>query len=209
MAEDLGFIHKYVPASNSESGEAIFIFHGTGGDEESLLPVADFIMPGAAVVSPRGKVLENGMPRFFRRFAEGVFDLEDLRHRTEELAKFIESAKAAYGLEGKKLAAAGYSNGANIAASILLTYPGIFSKAALFHPMVPFVPERLPDLSGTNVLITAGTNDPIVDPEGTRELARLLRESGAHVELFWNDRGHSLTREELDAARTFLSEANE
>ncbi len=209
MAEDSGFIHKYVPASNSESEEAIFIFHGTGGDEESLLSVADFIMPGAAVVSPRGKVLENGMPRFFRRFAEGVFDLEDLRYRTGELAKFIERAKAEYSLESKKLAAAGYSNGANIAASVLLTYPGIFSKAALFHPMVPFVPERLPDLSGTEVLITAGTNDPIVDPEGTRELARLLRESGARVELFWHDRGHSLIREELDAARIFLSEVNE
>jgi len=206
MAEDLGFIHKYVPASDSESGEAIFIFHGTGGDEESLLPVAGIIMPGAAVVSPRGKVLENGMPRFFRRFAEGVFDLEDLRYRTEEMAKFIEKAKKAYGLDHKTIAAAGYSNGANIAASILLAYPGIFSKAALFHPMVPFVPETLPDLSGTDVLITAGTNDPIVDPEGTRELARLLRESGAHVELFWHDRGHSLTREELSAARTFLTQ---
>lgn len=206
MAEDLGFIHKYVPASDPESGEAIFIFHGTGGDEESLLPVAGIIMPGAAVVSPRGKVLENGMPRFFRRFAEGVFDLEDLRYRTEEMAKFVERAKAVYGLDDKTIAAAGYSNGANIAASILLTYPGVFSKAALFHPMVPFVPETLPDLSGTDVLITAGTNDPIVDPEGTRELARLLRESGAHVELFWHDRGHSLTREELSAARTFLTQ---
>lgn len=209
MGEDLGFIHKYVPPEDPESGEAIFIFHGTGGDEESLLPVAGIIMPEAAVVSPRGKVLENGMPRFFRRLAEGVFDLEDLRYRTEELARFIERAKDAYGLEGKKLAAAGYSNGANIAASILLTYPGIFSKAALFHPMVPFVPERLPDLSDTDVLITAGTNDPIVDPEGTRELARLLRDAGAHVELFWHDRGHSLTREELSAARTFLSEVSE
>lgn len=209
MAEDLGFIYKYVPPEDPEKGTAIFIFHGTGGDEESLLPIAGAILPGAAVLSPRGKVLENGMPRFFRRFAEGVFDLEDLHYRTGELAKFIERAKAVYSLEGKKLAAAGYSNGANIAASLLLTYPGIFSKAALFHPMVPFVPERLPDLSGTDVLITAGTNDPIVDPEGTRELARLLRESGAHVEVFWYDRGHSLTREELDAARTFLSEANE
>lgn len=206
MAEDLGFIHKYVPASDPESGEAIFIFHGTGGDEESLLPVAGIIMPGAAVVSPRGKVLENGMPRFFRRFAEGVFDLEDLRYRTEEMAKFVERAKAVYGLDDKTIAAAGYSNGANIAASILLTYPGVFSKAALFHPMVPFVPETLPDLSGTDVLITAGTNDPIVDPEGTRELARLLRDAGAHVELFWHDRGHSLTREELSAARTFLTQ---
>jgi predicted esterase len=206
MGEDLGFIHKYVPASDSESGEAIFIFHGTGGDEESLLPVAGIIMPGAAVVSPRGKVFENSMPRFFRRFSEGVFDLEDLRYRTEEMAKFVEKAKEAYGLDDKTIAAAGYSNGANIAASILLTYPGIFSKAALFHPMVPFVPERLPDLTGTDVLITAGTNDPIVDPEGTRELARLLRESGAHVELFWHDRGHSLTREELSAARTFLTQ---
>lgn len=205
MTEDLGFIHKYVPASDVESPEAVFIFHGTGGDEKSLLPIAGTIMPGAAVVSPRGKVLENGMPRFFRRLAEGVFDLEDLHLRTEELARFIEKARTAYGLEGKELVAAGYSNGANIAVSILLTYPGVFSKAALFHPMVPFVPERLPDLSGTEVLITAGTNDPIVVPEGTRELARLLRQSGALVDVFWHDRGHSLTSEELSAARTFLA----
>ena len=205
MTEDLGFIHKYIPAGDAESGEAVFIFHGTGGDEESLLPVAGIILPGAAVVSPRGKVLENGMPRFFRRLAEGVFDLEDLHLRTEEMAKFIEKARASYGLEGKRLVAAGYSNGANIAASILLTYPGIFSRAALFHPMVPFVPERLPDLSGTEILITAGTNDPVVAPEGTRELARLLRQSGALVDVFWHDRGHSLTSEELSAARTFLT----
>jgi len=204
MAEDLGFIHKYVPASDAESEEAVFIFHGTGGDEESLLPVADIILPGAAVVSPRGKVLENGMPRFFRRFAEGVFDLKDLHLRIGELAEFIERARTAYGLEGKWLVAAGYSNGANIAASLLLTHPGIFSKAVLFHPMVPFVPEILPDLTGTDVLITAGTNDPIVDPEGTRELALMLRQSGALVDVFWHDRGHSLIQEELSAARTFL-----
>lgn len=207
MSEDLGFIHTYVPPEDPENRNTVLLLHGTGGDEESLLPVAARILPGAAVLSPRGKILENGMPRFFRRFAEGVFDLEDLRFRTEELAAFIENASRAYGIDRKRLVAVGYSNGANIVASLLLTFSGIFPAAVLFHAMVPFTPDRLPDLSGADILMTAGTNDPVVDPEGTKELARLFKESGARVEIFWHDRGHSLTREELTAARSFLLEA--
>lgn len=206
MSGELGFIHTYVPPSDPESRDTILLLHGTGGDEESLLPVAARILPRAAVLSPRGKILENGMPRFFRRFAEGVFDLEDLRFRTEELAAFIEEASRVYGIDRKRLIAIGYSNGANIAASLLLTFPGILPAAVLFHPMVPFTPEPLPDLSGTDILITAGTNDPVVDPEGTKEFVRLFKESGARVKIFWHDSGHSLIREELTAARSFLLE---
>lgn len=207
MSADLGFIHVYIPASDPDNRATVLLLHGTGGDEESLVPVAEGILPGAAILSPRGKVLENGMPRFFRRFSEGVFDLEDLRLRTAELAEFIIEASGVYGFDRKNLIAAGYSNGANIAAGILLTYPGVIPRAVLFHPMVPFVPDQLPELSDTDILITAGTNDPIVSPEGTENLVNLLRESGARVEIFWHDNGHSLTREEINAAKTFLAES--
>lgn len=207
MSADLGFIHVYIPASDPDNRATVLLLHGTGGDEESLVPIVEGILPGAAILSPRGKVLENGMPRFFRRFAEGVFDLEDLRLRTAELAEFIIEASGVYGFDRKNLIAAGYSNGANIAAGILLTYPGVIPRAVLFHPMVPFVPDQLPELSDTDILITAGTNDPIVSPEGTENLVNLLRESGARVEIFWHDNGHSLTREEINAAKTFLAES--
>ncbi len=207
MSTDLGFIHVFIPASDPDNRATILLLHGTGGDEESLVPVAERILPGAAILSPRGKILENGMPRFFRRFAEGVFDLEDLRVRTAELAEFIIEASGAYGFDRSKLTAAGYSNGANIAASILLTYSGVIPRAVLFHPMVPFVPDQLPDLSDTDILITAGTNDPVVSPEGTENLVKLLKGAGARVEVFWQDNGHSLTREEINAAKTFLAES--
>jgi predicted esterase len=207
MSEDLGFVHIYVPPSIPDIRATLLLLHGTGGDEESLVPVAERILPGAGILSPRGKVLENGMPRFFRRFAEGVFDLDDLRLRTAELAEFIVRASDTYAFDRNELVAVGYSNGANIAASILLTYSGVIPRAVLFHPMVPFVPESVPDQSGTDILITAGTNDPIVDPEGTENLAKLIEEAGARVKLFWHDKGHSLTREEILAAKSFLLES--
>jgi predicted esterase len=201
------FVHIYVPPADPESASILLLLHGTGGDEESLVPLAERILPGAAILSPRGKVLENGMPRFFRRFSEGVFDLDDLRVRTLELAEFISKASEIYSFDRNKLIAAGYSNGANIAASILLTYSGVIPVAVLFHPMVPFVPDVLPDLSGAEILITAGTNDPIVSPEGTENLAGLFREAGARVSISWHDRGHNLSREEITAAKSFLRES--
>ncbi|MEW6145868.1 MAG: alpha/beta hydrolase [Thermodesulfobacteriota bacterium] len=203
------FVHIYIPPENPSAGNTLLLLHGTGGDEESMVPLAESILPGAGILSPRGKVLENGMPRFFRRFAEGVFDLEDLRFRTAELADFIFKASETYSFDRDKLVAAGYSNGANIAASVLLTYSGVIPYAVLFHPMVPFVPESLPDLSVACVLITAGRNDPIVSPGDTENLARLLKEAGARVDVFWQENGHSLTREEITAARSFLIESLE
>ncbi len=201
------FVHIYVPPADITMDKTLLLLHGTGGDEESLIPVAGRILPGAGILSPRGKVLENGMPRFFRRFSEGVFDLEDLRYRTDELAEFIIRASEFYSIDRGMLTAVGYSNGANIAASILLTRSGIIPTAVLFHPMVPFIPESLPDLSDTDILITAGKNDPIVSPEGTENLAGLLKEAGARVEVFWQENGHNLTRGEINAAGTFLSES--
>ncbi|HSC33706.1 MAG TPA: alpha/beta hydrolase [Thermodesulfobacteriota bacterium] len=207
MSIEPEFIHIYIPPADISIDETLLLLHGTGGDEESLVPVAGRILPGAGILSPRGKVLESGMPRFFRRLSEGVFDLEDLRLRTGELAEFIIRASEIYSLDRGKLTAVGYSNGANIAASILLTYAGVIPNAVLFHPMVPFIPESLPDLSGTDVLITAGTNDPIVSPEGTEDLAELLKKAGALVEVFWQGNGHNLTRDEITAAKSFLSES--
>ncbi|HET7290297.1 MAG TPA: alpha/beta hydrolase, partial [Thermodesulfobacteriota bacterium] len=138
------FVHIYVPPSDPGSPSTLLLLHGTGGDEESLVPIAERILPGAGILSPRGKVLENGMPRFFRRFSEGVFDLEDLRVRTRELAEFIAKASEIYSFDRNKLIAAGYSNGANIAASVLLSFSRVIPFAVLFHPMVPFVPDVLP-----------------------------------------------------------------
>ncbi len=207
MSIEPEFVHIYIPPADISIDDTLLLLHGTGGGEESLVPVAGRILPGAGILSPRGKVLENGMPRFFRRFSEGVFDLEDLRLRTAELAEFIIRASETYSLDRDKLTAVGYSNGANIAASILLTYAGVIPNAVLFHPMVPFIPESPPGLSGTDVLITAGTNDPIVSPEGTKDLAGLLKKAGARVEVFWQGNGHNLTRDEINAARSFLSES--
>jgi predicted esterase len=209
MSIDPDFIHVYIAPADPSAGNTLLLLHGTGGDEESMVPLGESILPGAGILSLRGKVLENGMPRFFRRFSEGVFDLEDLRLRTAELADFIIEASGIYSFDRSKLVAAGYSNGANIAASVLLTFSGVIPYAVLFHPMVPFVPENLPDLSGAGVLITAGTNDPIVSPEGTEDLSRLLKEAGARVDVFWQENGHSLTREEITAARSFLLESLE
>ncbi len=207
MSIEPEFVHIYIPPADISIDDTLLLLHGTGGGEESLVPVAGRILPGAGILSPRGKVLENGMPRFFRRFSEGVFDLEDLRLRTAELTEFIIRASEIYSLDRDKLTAVGYSNGANIAASILLTYAGVIPNAVLFHPMVPFIPESLPGLSGTDVLITAGTNDPIVSPEGTEDLAGLLKKAGARVEVFWQGNGHNLTRDEINAAKSFLSES--
>ena len=207
MSIEPAFVHIYIPPTDISIDNTLILLHGTGGSEESLLQLAGFIAPQSGVLSPRGKVLENGMPRFFRRFSEGVFDLEDLRVRTDELASFIKAASEEYGFPSDMLSAVGYSNGANMAASLMLTYPRIFRKAVLFHPMVPFVPEKLPDSSGTDVLITAGTNDPIVRPEESQKLADLLGRTGARVELFWQENGHNLTRDEINAAKSFLSES--
>jgi glyoxalase family protein len=200
----LDFEHRFVPGRD-ESAPTILLLHGTGGDENDLIPLGSELAPRANLLSPRGKVLEHGMPRFFRRLAEGVFDEEDLKFRTEELAGFVEEAAGRYGLDPNNLFAVGFSNGANIAASLLLMRPGLLSGAVLFRPMVPFEPEELPDLSGVPVYLGAGEMDQIVPRENTGRLAELLERAGAEVSLNWRPGGHGLEMAEVREAREWLS----
>ena len=201
----LGFVHRFVRAGTPDA-PALLLLHGTGGDENDLLPVGRMLDERAALLSPRGRVLEHGMPRFFRRLAEGVFDQEDLVNRTRELAEFIEHAVNEYDIDPRRLFAVGFSNGANIAASLLLTYPRLLDGAILLRAMVPFEPERTPDLSGTPVYLAAGRSDPLVPPENTERLARLLREAGADITLDWQPGGHGIGRAEVEAARDWLAD---
>jgi len=200
---ELGFVHRFIPAQRP--GTTLLLLHGTGGNENDLLGVGQGLAPGAALLSPRGKVLENGRPRFFRRFAEGLFDLEDLVFRTHELAEFLAAASSRYGFPPDRVFAAGYSNGANIAASTLLLCPEVLAGAVLFRPMVPLTPARMPDLSAKRAFIAAGRHDPIVPPEQAERLARLLRSAGAEVELHWEANGHAVGDAELEVARGWLA----
>jgi phospholipase/carboxylesterase len=178
----------------------LVLLHGTGGNELDLLPLAGRIDDAASVLSVRGNVVENGMPRFFRRLAEGVFDIEDLIFRTKELNEFLDEAAEKYGFDRDNIIAVGYSNGANIAASLLFHYQNALKGAILHHPMVPRKGIDLPDLSGKSVFISAGTNDPICSPMESTELQSLLEKAHANVELHWENRGHQLTLQEVDAA---------
>ena len=205
----LGFIHRYIPpAAEGElaGGTTLVLLHGTGGDEDDLLPLGRALLPGAGMISPRGKVLERGAPRFFRRLAEGVFDQEDLAHRTGELGDFIESAVKTYELESDGVVAVGFSNGANIAASLLLRRPGLLRGAVLLSPMMPFEPEHVPDLKGTSVFIGAGRADPIIPAATAERLAEFLRHAGADVTLHWEPGGHAITQREVDAARQWIEQ---
>jgi phospholipase/carboxylesterase len=178
----------------------LLLLHGTGGNELDLLPLAGRIDEDASVLSVRGNILENGMPRFFRRLAEGVFDEEDLIFRTNELNEFLDEAAEKYGFQRDNIIAIGYSNGANIAASLLFHYQNALRAAILHHPMVPRRGIELPDLSGKAVFIAAGTNDPICSPQESEELKSLLENAEADVELHWENRGHQLTMGEVEAA---------
>ncbi|MEK3856556.1 alpha/beta hydrolase [Cytobacillus sp. FSL H8-0458] len=178
----------------------LLLLHGTGGNELDLLPLAGRIDDEASVLSVRGNVLENGMPRFFRRLAEGVFDEEDLIFRTQELNEFLDEAAVKYEFDRDNIIAVGYSNGANIAASLLFHYQDALRGAILHHPMVPRKGIELPDLTGKSVFIAAGTNDPICSPMESVELKTLLESANAKVELHWENRGHQLTIEEVEAA---------
>jgi phospholipase/carboxylesterase len=195
------FIHDFVPGT---SGRTLLLLHGTGGNERDLLSFGRALDPAAALLSPRGKVLENGMPRFFRRLAEGVFDLEDLKKRTHELADFVVSAAQHYKFAPDQVVAAGYSNGANIAASILLLRPEILRAAVLFRAMVPLVPEDLPDLLAVRVWIGAGNQDPIIPAPETQRLVDLLRNARADVTVRFFNGGHALTSGEIEIARDWL-----
>jgi phospholipase/carboxylesterase len=202
-SDPLGFIHRFVPGTSSRT---LLLLHGTGGNEDDLLPLGRALDAEAALLSPRGKALENGMPRFFRRLAEGVFDEEDLIRRAHELADFIEAAAAQYTFNPKRVVAVGYSNGANIAGAVLLLRPGVLCGAALLRPMVPLVPKPMPDLQGAPVLVSVGNQDPIVSAEHARELVGLLRRAGADVTVCFENAGHGLTDATLASARRWLAE---
>ena len=176
----LSFIHRYEPPARADA-PTLLLLHGTGGDENDLLPLGKNLMPDAGMLSPRGKVLEQGMPRFFRRLAEGVFDVEDLKRRTSELADFIAEAAEHYTFDARRVIAVGFSNGANIAASLLLSRPSVLAAAVLFRAMVPFVPEAPPAAGGVSVLLSNGASDPLVSAAETERLAGLLRAAGADV----------------------------
>jgi phospholipase/carboxylesterase len=204
VSSDLGFVHRFLPGDD-ESGPTLLLLHGTGGNEEDLVPLGQDLVHGAAILSPRGKVSEYGAPRFFRRLAEGVFDHEDLLFRTHELAEFIEAAAEEYGFDRSKIVAVGYSNGANVAASTILLHPGLLRAAGLFRAMVPFEPEVTPDLSGLPVFIAAGRMDRMIPPDNTQRLADILTEAGAEVDLRWRNAGHPLTYEEVGEAKEWLA----
>jgi glyoxalase family protein len=206
----LGFVHRYLPpvaGAERSAGTTLLLLHGTGGDEEDLIPLGRALLPGAGILSPRGKVLEGGAPRFFRRLAPGVFDLEDLARRTDELAAFVDAAATAYGLDRNAIIAIGFSNGANIAASLLLRHGSHLRGAVLLSPMLPFEPERLPDLSRTSVFIGAGERDPMASRETVERLAAALREGGASVTMHWTNGGHTVTKEEIAAAQEWILKA--
>jgi predicted esterase len=204
-AAESTFIHRFVPAPPAGPQTTLLLLHGTGGDEQDLIPLGQQLLPGAALLSPRGRVLEQGMPRFFRRLAEGVFDLDDLKVQTGALAQFVSSASRKYGLLDNKLIAIGYSNGANIAASLLLTHPHLLSGAVLFRPMVPFRPQLNPDLKDIPVLLAAARRDQIVNPQQTSELSRILTTAGARVTIHWHPGGHELGPDDVAAAKEWLS----
>jgi phospholipase/carboxylesterase len=191
--------HIFKQGSNV-TAPVLVLLHGTGGTEHDLLPLADAVSPESSVISIRGNVSENGMPRYFRRLAEGVFDIEDLVFRTQELRDFLDQAAVQYGFDRHNLVAIGYSNGANIAGSLLFHYEGSFKGAILHHPMVPIRNVALPDLTGVPIFIGAGENDPICVPQETEELSALLTDAGASVTLHWERFGHRLTGSEVEAA---------
>ena len=204
MTRDLGFDHRYL-SGEDESGPTLLLLHGTGGNEEDLIPLGQELLPGAAILSPRGKVSEYGAPRFFRRLSEGVFDHEDLLFRTHELAAFVEAAAEEYGFDRSKILAVGYSNGANVAASTILLHPRLLRAAVLFRAMVPFEPEVAPDISGMPVFVAAGRMDRMIAPDNTQRLADILTEAGAEVDLRWRNVGHPLTYEEVGEAREWIA----
>ncbi|MFG1465403.1 alpha/beta hydrolase [Xanthobacter sp. DSM 24535] len=200
-ADALAYVHRFEPALNPGAAP-LLLLHGTGGDESDLLPLGRMLSPDAALLSPRGNVLEGGMPRFFRRLAEGVFDHEDVRRRSDELAGFVVDARSRYGLAAPM--AVGFSNGANIAAAVLLRHPGVLAGAVLLRAMVPLEEAGIGDLAGTPVLILSGSMDPIVPAANAATLAGMLTAAGAAVEHVTLPAGHGLTQADLAKAQAWF-----
>jgi phospholipase/carboxylesterase len=195
------YIHAALPGS--PGSPLLFLFHGTGGDERQLISLGRDLLPDAAIVSPRGDVSEFGAARFFRRTGEGVYDMDDLALRTRKMAVFVRAQRDA--AKPAAVIGLGYSNGANILASVLFAEPELFDAAVLMHPLIPFEPQINGDLAGKRVLVTAGRRDPICPPNLTSRLEAYLRAAGADVTIAWHEGGHELRPNEIEAARRFLS----
>lgn len=206
MNNGLDFIHRFISANSKakKSSLTLLLLHGTGGTEHDLIPLGNELTPDASILSVRGKVLENGMPRFFRRLEEGVFDLEDLKMRTDELADFILKSSSIYDFDLKRLVAVGYSNGANIGASVLLRRPEVLAGAILFRAMVPFIPDVLPDLSKKFIILLEGMRDPIVSKQEAESLLKIFNKAHSNVTIKWQGSGHNLTQEDIDSAKKWL-----
>lgn len=197
--------HVFLPAEEDAAGPPLLLLHGTGGNEYDLLPLRDHVSPGAAVLSVRGTLLENGMPRFFRRISEGVFDEDDLRRRADDLAEFVVTASAAYGIEERSLVAVGFSNGANIASALLLQRPGLLAAGVLLAAMVPYAEPPAADLTGTLVIISNGDRDPMIESWVTRQLVGQLRERGAEVVELPHPGGHQIHPAVLPEVRRIVA----
>ncbi|GAA4121232.1 alpha/beta hydrolase [Aminobacter aganoensis] len=204
MSKD-AYIHKLLPGN--QGSPLVFAFHGTGGDENQLIGFARDLVPGATVVSPRGDVSEMGAARFFRRTGEGVYDMDDLARATAKMAGFVKAHVEAE--KPSEVYALGYSNGANILASVLFAAPDAFDATALMHPLIPFAPDLKGSLAGRRVLITAGRRDPICPPDMTSRLESHLRDAGATVSLEWHEGGHEVRPNEIEAAKRFFAKTEQ
>ena len=206
-AEQIGLDrpHVFQPADDAAAGPPLLLLHGTGGDEHDLLPLRDYLSPGAAVLSVRGTVLENGMPRFFRRLREGVFDEDDLRQQADNLAEFVGLACQTYEIDDGSLVAVGFSNGANIASAMMLRRPGVLAGAVLLAAMVPFAEPPAADLSGALAIISNGARDPMITAQMTKLLARQLAERGAEVIELPHSGGHQIDPAVLPQIRTLIA----
>ena len=203
---ELGLIHRFIPANSKakQTDLTLLLLHGTGGNEEDLIPLGKELASNASILSVRGKVLENGMSRFFKRIKEGVFDLEDLNLRTNELADFILNSSSIYEFDLERIIAVGFSNGANIGASLLLRRPKVLTGAILFRAMVPFIPTVLPDLSKKHILLSQGLHDPIISRGEAENLLRLFTKARSDATLEWQDSGHNLVQQDIVASRRWL-----
>jgi phospholipase/carboxylesterase len=196
------FVHQFIPGSGPNT---LLLLHGTGGDENDLIPIGRSLAPGFPLLSPRGRVLESGAPRFFRRLAPGVFDEEDIKVRSAELSEFVAESARKHGFDPKKVYAIGYSNGANIAAAMMLLQPGTLAGAVMLRPMPPLKPETAPNLTGKPVMILAGEDDSMTRPELTKQLAQTLGGFGALVEVRWIDAGHDLTPHDFQNIKDYIA----
>jgi len=201
MTDDYAFVEQVGAAADAP---VLFLFHGTGGNEHQFLDLGAQLMPAARRIAPRGDVSEDGALRYFRRLAEGVFDMEDLARATGKMARFVRERLSVNAVPVKTVGL-GYSNGANILASVQFAEPGLFDVVALLHPMIPFDPAPQPVLAGKRVLITAGRRDAICPADETQKLADWYVAQGAETQLLWHEGGHEIRQEELAGVRSFLS----